>query len=199
MAMVSRALAFASKMHEGMMRKGTNTPYIVHPVEVAEIVASMTDDEHVIAAALLHDVMEDCGVTKQELEACFGKRVACLVEAETQKKDGDPRTTWESRKQATVARLAHAHRDERLIALGDKLSNMRAIFRDYIKEGDSLFLRFHQPDKRRYAWYYCSCAHELRKDFGDTEVFRELEQLIFSVFCAGADLETLSSEEGFAV
>ena len=76
MALVSRALVFASKMHDGMFRKGTNVPYIVHPVEVAEIVASMTDDEHVIAAALLHDVMEDCGVTRQELEEQFGARVA---------------------------------------------------------------------------------------------------------------------------
>lgn len=199
MALVSRALAFASRMHEGMVRKGTNVPYIVHPVEVAEIVASMTDDEHVIAAALLHDVMEDCGVTKQELESSFGERVACLVEAETQRKEGDPRATWERRKQATVARLAHAPREERLIALGDKLSNMRAICRDYLKEGDSLFLRFNQPDKRRYAWYYCSCAHELRKEFGDTGAFRELEQLIYSVFCPGNGIETLSSEEGFAV
>ena len=67
MSLVSQADAFAAKAHDGMLRKGTNTPYIVHPREAAAIAASITDDEHVIAAALLHDVMEDCGVTEEEL------------------------------------------------------------------------------------------------------------------------------------
>ena len=76
---------------------------------------------------------------------------------------------------------------------------MRAICRDYLKEGDDLFLRFHQPDKSRYAWYYHSCAIELRKEFADTKAFGEFEQLIMRVFSPRADIETLSSEEGFAV
>ena len=66
--MIERAIAFATRAHEGQFRKGTTRPYIVHPLEVGEIVASMTDDEEIISAAILHDTIEDCeGVTKDKI------------------------------------------------------------------------------------------------------------------------------------
>ena len=73
MNLVSQAAVFATNAHDGMMRKGTKIPYIVHPMEVAAIAASLTDDPEVIAAALLHDVMEDCGVTQKQLFEQFGE------------------------------------------------------------------------------------------------------------------------------
>ena len=76
--MIGEAAAFAEKAHRGVFRKGTDIPYITHPLETAVIVSAFTDDEEMIAAALLHDVMEDAGVTKGELEEAFGARVACL-------------------------------------------------------------------------------------------------------------------------
>ena len=79
MTLVSDAMIFAARAHDGMLRKGTNIPYIVHPAEVAAIAATMTEDENVLAAALLHDVMEDCGVTQAQLVQQFGERVAQLV------------------------------------------------------------------------------------------------------------------------
>ena len=77
--MIEEAAEFAREAHRGMFRKGTEIPYIVHPIETAVIVASFTDDEEVIAAALLHDVVEDTDVTGEELEHRFGPRVAGLV------------------------------------------------------------------------------------------------------------------------
>lgn len=85
--MIDEAREFAAKAHEGQFRKGTKRPYIVHPVEVAEIVGTMTQDEEVICAALLHDTIEDCaGVSEEILRSRFGERVALLVAGESEDK-----------------------------------------------------------------------------------------------------------------
>lgn len=90
--MIDKAIAFATKAHEGQVRKGTSRPYIVHPLEVGEIISSMTEDEEVIAAAILHDTIEDCeGVTEEILQREFGERVAFLVAQESE----DKTKTWE--------------------------------------------------------------------------------------------------------
>jgi len=197
MTLVSRAVVFAANAHEGMTRKGTQIPYIVHPMEVAAIAASLTDDSEVIAACLLHDVIEDCGVTQEQLCEQFGPRVAFLVAHESQVQAGDPRETWDARKQAAVDRIASGCRDAQIIALSDKLSNMRAIARDYARDGDAMFFRFHQHDKRRHAWYYRSCAALLGERFGDTEAWQELCEWVEYVF-AGIPKEEFERDDAEA-
>ena len=84
-------LDFAEKAHEGQFRKGTKRPYIVHPLEVAKIVSTMTDDEEIISAALLHDTLEDCRqVTKEQIKEAFGERVLEMVRQESE----DKSKTW---------------------------------------------------------------------------------------------------------
>lgn len=182
MTLVSDAMIFATKAHDGALRKGTNLPYIVHPAEVAAIAATLTDDPHILAAALLHDVMEDCGVSEAELAQRFGERVARLVKSETEERDGDPRETWLARKQSAVSRIGCADRDVKIIALSDKLSNMRAIHRDYDRDGERLFFRFHQHDKALHAWYYRSFPALLKDELGDTLAWQELCDHIDYVF-----------------
>ena len=196
MTLVTQATIFAADVHDGALRKGTKKPYIVHPVEAMAIAAALTDDEHVLAAAVLHDVIEDCGVTAEEIERRFGARVAYLVLCETQKKEGDPRASWLQRKRETVRRLETACRDAQLIALCDKLSNMRAIERDYRMHGEALFDRFHQRDKRLHAWYYRRCTQLLRPGFGDTKVWQELCALVDDVF---ADVEQTGEDAADAL
>ena len=85
--MINRAIAFATKAHEGQFRKGTNKPYIVHPMEVGDIVSAMTEDEEIISAAILHDTIEDCeGVTQSVLAQEFSERVADMVSRESEDK-----------------------------------------------------------------------------------------------------------------
>ena len=182
MTRLSEAISFAAQCHDGMLRKGTNLPYIVHPAEVVAICAALTDDEDVSCAAVLHDVMEDCGVTFEALESRFGARVAQLVESETQQSGGDPRATWDARKEAAVARLGTGSRETKIIALADKLSNMRAIRRDYDRYGNDLFERFHQHDMRRHAWYYGSILSILEGEFCETDAWRELREHVEYVF-----------------
>ena len=124
--MIQKAALFAAKAHEGMIRKGSRIPYIYHPMEVALIVAQMTDDPEVIAAAYLHDVLEDTSVTPEELEQNFGSRVLSFVMAESE----DKSRTWRERKASTIAHLKRAPREVKLLTLGDKLSNMRSTARD---------------------------------------------------------------------
>ena len=107
--MIKRAAEFAAKAHEGVVRKGSHLPYIVHPIEVAMMVSVMTDDVEVIAAAYLHDVIEDANVTYEKLEEVFGRRVADLVQTESE----DKSRTWKERKQATIDRLKDAVYEER--------------------------------------------------------------------------------------
>ena len=110
MTLVTQAVIFAAQAHDGAARKGSEIPYIVHPMEVVAIASTMTDDPQVLAAAALHDVMEDCGVTFDALSERFGVRVAGLVCEESQRACGDPCLTWNARKLSTVKRISSLSR-----------------------------------------------------------------------------------------
>lgn len=189
MTLFSQAIAYAASMHDGAIRKGTDIPYIVHPMEAAAIAAALTTDQAVLAAAVLHDVIEDCGVSEEELAARFGTRVAQLVAAVTQLHRGDKRETWESRKREALDGIAAGDRDVRIIVLSDKLSNMRAIHRDYHRLGPALFARFNQHDPAKHAWYYRGCRDLLEEELGDSEAFEELRMHIEEVFGSLAPVE----------
>ena len=92
--MIDRAAKFAEQAHRGAHRKGTRIPYIVHPLETALIASMLTNDEEILAAALLHDTIEDTDVTYEDLKQEFGTRVADLVAAESE----DKSKTWIERK-----------------------------------------------------------------------------------------------------
>lgn len=177
--MIDKAIEFATKAHEGQYRKGTRRPYIVHPIEVSDIVASMTKDEEVISAAVLHDTIEDCAdVTKAVLEREFGGRVATIVAKESE----DKSKTWEERKRTTIERLRSAPREVQMIALADKLSNMRDIDRDYPVLGEELWQRFRMKDKEIIAWYYRGVRDALKDVFEGVPAFEEYCQLIIRNF-----------------
>lgn len=180
--MVNEAIEFATKAHEGQFRKGTKRPYIVHPVEVADIVTSMTQDEEVICAAVLHDTIEDCiWVTEEVLRERFGERVASLVVHESE----DKSKTWEERKSATIEHLKNAPTEVQMIALGDKLSNMRDIDRDYPKFGEELWLRFRMQSKSAIGWYYKSIQEVLKENFDGICAYLEYTALVKKHFGAG--------------
>ena len=173
--MVDRAIEFASKAHEGQFRKGTKRPYIVHPIEVGDIVASMTRDEEVISAAILHDTIEDCqGITREILAEEFTPRVASMVAQESE----DKSRTWMERKGATIRRLKDADREIQIIGLADKLYNMRDINRDYPVVGEELWNRFRMKDKDTIGWYYKGVRDALAKDFAGIPAFEEYCSLV---------------------
>ena len=162
--LLDRAIVFAVKAHAGTERRGKGFPYIVHPMEAMEIVATMTPDQELLAAAALHDTVEDTDVTIEQIRAEFGERVASLVEAESDVMVEGVREedSWHQRKQAAIDRLARAPREAKMVALGDKLSNMRAIARDYAMQGDKLWSLFHASDPKDHEWHYRGLADSLR-------------------------------------
>lgn len=166
MTLLDEAIHFAVKAHSGQPRKGTNMPYILHPLEATAIVATMTDDQEIIAAAVLHDTLEDAHISVNEIAEKFGQRVAGIVNSETENKREDlsAAETWLIRKQETIDHLVREQDlAVKMVALGDKLSNIRAMYRDQLEAGDKLWERFNQKDPNMHAWYYRSIARATRE------------------------------------
>lgn len=192
---VERALQYAADAHAGAFRKGTHLPYIIHPIEVAMIVQhsfsldarNLRDDEiFVIAAAALHDVVEDTPHTIEDIRAAFGDRIAGLVASESEDKREGMRAedSWKIRKKEFLEHLAGASTDSKLIALADKLSNLRALAKDYARQGDTLWQRFNQKDPKEHEWYYGSVLREVQELDG-LQCYHEYEHLLDQVFCNG--------------
>ena len=161
------------------MRKGGSMPYIYHPMEVALLVSRMTQDAEVIAAAYLHDVLEDTPVTAEELGQVFGSRVLALVQAETE----DKSLSWEERKGHTIRHLEHASLEIKILTLGDKLSNIRATARDYMVMGDEIWARFNERRKELHKWYAKGILDGL-KDMEEYPAYQEYKDLYQFVFGA---------------
>ena len=145
--------------------------------------ATMTSDQELLAAAALHDTVEDTDVTIEQIRAEFGDRIASLVAAESDiaVSGMSQEESWHIRKQAAIDRLATSSRDAKMVALGDKLSNMRAIARDYAVQGDALWSIFRVKERKAHEWHYRGLAealHELQETFA----YKEFEQLIHQVF-----------------
>ena len=181
--LLDRAIKFAVDAHHNTERRGKGFPYIVHPLEAVEIVATITPDQELLAAAALHDTIEDTDVTVEQIRAAFGDRIAELVHAESdQFTEGvSEEDSWHARKQAAIDRLAAAAHDAKIVAMGDKLSNMRAIWRDYQIKGDALWSIFHVKDKASHEWHYRGLAASL-SELSDTFAYKEFVRLMDEVF-----------------
>lgn len=183
---LTKAIVFATQQHHKTIRKGSEKnpiPYILHPMEAAVIAATITNDPNVIAAALLHDVVEDTEVSIETIRLEFNNQIADLVadQSENKREDRKAEETWLVRKQETLDNLNQAGKKSKIVTLGDKLSNMRSIKRDYLKIGDKLWERFNQNDVKMQAWYYLSLKDALR-DLNNYDAWQEYKQLVDEVF-----------------
>ena len=187
MNIFDEAINFAVAAHNGMYRKEGETPYILHPMEAAVIAGTMTNEPEIIAAAILHDTVEDTAVTLKEIKDRFGNRIAHLVSSETENKREDfpPDLTWQIRKEESLEVLRNT--DDigvKILWLSDKLSNMRSFYRKYKKCGDALWQNFNQKDKNKQFWYYNTIA-DLLIDLKEYEAWKEYKWLINKVFNKG--------------
>ncbi len=188
MSILEEAIAFATKAHSGQERK-THTPYILHPMEVASIVATMTTDVEVMAAGVLHDTVEDCNVSPEEIRRLFGQRVYELVMSETEDKHPDrpAEETWMERKQDSLQVLKDSDDTAvKILWLSDKLSNMRSLYKEYLEFGNSIWERFHQTDPQKQEWYYRTIA-EYVSDLKDMAVYQEYVGLLEMLFKGDAN------------
>lgn len=154
------AICFAVKAHAGTMRKGSGVPYIMHPLEALAIAAGLTEDEEILAAAVLHDTLEDTEVSSGQILERFGSRVLEIVQEETEDKRRDmpAEDSWRIRKEEALKKMETATDAGFIVAIADKLSNMRAMQRDYEALGEALWQKFNNHDSAQHAWYYASLA-----------------------------------------
>lgn len=184
MDIFEQAICYATEKHQGQVRKLGTTPYIAHPMEVASIVATMTSDKEILAAAMLHDTVEDTDATLDDIREKFGKRVALLVMTETEDKrpDRPAADTWELRKEETLLILKNTKDvGVKMMWLGDKLSNMRSFAREYSKNGDAIWQKFNQKDPAKQAWYYKLILKYL-EELKEYNAYQEFEILVKYVF-----------------
>lgn len=164
----AQALTYAAQAHDGQMRKGTDIPYIAHPIAVSALVIESGGNEIQAIAALLHDVIEDCGGHHgPEIERRFGGKVLHIVEGLT---DGVPdqngeKPEWRVRKEAYLDHLAHTDLDTVLVSACDKVHNATAIADDHVTAGEKVFDRFSQP-KAATIWYYRQLERVLAERLG---------------------------------
>lgn len=181
---IDRALAVAARCHAGQTRKDDPTPYIAHPVAVAMIVSDFTDDEDVVVAALLHDVLEDVPpsvFSADDMTAGFGPRVTELVRGVSEAKTaGEETPPWRVRKEGYLARLAEAPPECLLISAADKIHNLRSMVSAHHRRGAEMWGVFNaSPDDK--VWFYDQVANVVRERLGDCTAARELRRAVDEV------------------
>ncbi len=168
------ALTFAARAHRDQLRKGTDIPYIMHPVHVSILLIRHGFDEDLAIAGLLHDVVEDCGVALDTIAVEFGKRVAQLVEAVSEQKAADGvELPWEQRKQAKLAHLREGGPDVAALKAADAIHNVRSISADLALVGASVWVRFKRGPEQT-LWYYREILEGVRLWLGDHPILVEL-------------------------
>jgi (p)ppGpp synthase/HD superfamily hydrolase len=173
---IHSAIIFASLKHDGQKRKGTNIPYISHPMEVMQILTQNGCSEAVIIAGILHDTLEDTKATTKEIKNLFGSEILAIVASESE----DKSKMWKERKQRTINELAKAPVDTKLVCCADKLSNIRSMYADKLDIGDKLWERFN-AGKDDIRWYYESLVNQLA-GLGAYQMYQELKELVGIVF-----------------
>jgi (p)ppGpp synthase/HD superfamily hydrolase len=179
-----KAVAFAAEKHSGQTRKASTIPYIAHLMGVASLVLEAGGDEDLAIAALLHDVVEDCGGAPmlREVSKRFGRRVAKIVDGCTDA-DTYPKPPWRDRKEKYIARLKSGGPDTQLVSASDKLNNIRSIISDYRAIGESVWLRFN-GGREGTLWYYRTLRDQYLRHKAN-RITRELDLAV-------KELETLA-------
>ena len=190
---LQQAFRYAAEKHAGQTRKKTAVPYLSHVMAVASLVLEAGGDEDMAIAALLHDVVEDCGGMPRlrEIRRRFGKRVAKIVEGCTDSFT-DPKPPWLERKQTYLERLKSEDSDIRLVSAADKLHNVRTVLTDYRQQGESTWKRF-TGKREGTLWYYRALSDEFGRK--PNRLTRELEVAVTELeTAAGVKSQVASSE-----
>lgn len=173
---LQKAFQYAAEKHAGQARKGTAVPYLSHLMAVTSLVLEAGGDEDMAVAALLHDVVEDCGGMPRlrEIRKLFGPRAAKIVEGCTDS-FGEPKPEWIQRKKDYLREVKHADAETRLVSASDKLHNVRTILADYRQDGEAIWPRF-SGKKDGTLWYYRALSDEYARK--PNRITRELEIVV---------------------
>ena len=149
-------MIYAAVRHKGKTRKIDKSPYILHPMEVAQILSTMTDDREILAAGVLHDAVEDTSATLTDIRVRFGRRVAVLKNST----DIGVKMLW----------------------LADKLANIRSLARAYSEQGEKVWETLNQKSPAKQRWYYRTIAEYLELELNKTGAYKELIRQINAIW-----------------
>jgi (p)ppGpp synthase/HD superfamily hydrolase len=163
--MIDLAIQVAINAHQNQVRKGTDVPYITHPLAVGVILAKAGCSDEVIAAGILHDTVENTSVTLDDIRNKFGEKVTWIVEGAS---EPDKTLPWKDRKCHTIDYLKGATPEVKFVTLADKLHNIRSIEADDVDKNEKFWDRF-KEGKDMQKWYYQSLVQALHDDLADEE------------------------------
>lgn len=184
--LIDRAIGFAARAHEGQRRKIGDVPYIAHPVGVAMLLMEMGCRPAVVAAALLHDVVEDTGVSLKEIERSFGSEVAEIVAGCTE--PPKKKVSWEQRKLHMIRSLRDASLSVKLVMAADKYHNLSHANFTKNRLGQAIWRRFGRGPEQQ-AWFYRNVVDSILANVQDPQtypIFGQLSGLVDDLF-AGVD------------
>ncbi len=185
---IQQAINLASRLHLGQVRKGdSGLPYISHPFSVAWILSNYTEDEYIIVAGILHDVLEDVkGYYYEDMVRDFGEKVAQIVKGASEDKDpnveSDEKATWEERKMKYLAGLEHDSEESLMVCAADKIHNLQSMIKAYQEKGEALWDNFNSP-KEKKLWLYKEILKFMRTRL-DNPIVTELEE----VYCRAEEI-----------
>lgn len=177
---LTEAVIYAAQCHEGQLRKGSGLPYILHPIEVTQLLHAMGADNDLLMAGLLHDTVEDTGAAPADILTRFGPDVAALVTAHTE----DKTRSWAERKAAGIEEARAGDRRQKMLILADKVANLRSMKRDYAQAGEALWDRFHAPkaDQSRFYAAMEEALSDLQFEEDCAPFFWEMDALCKDLF-----------------
>lgn len=146
---IHEAIIFAANAHKGQTKKGTQIDYLAHLMEAYGILAEAGADAELQMAGILHDTIEDTGVTAEQIEEVFGADVLELVAGHSE----DKSKSWKERKQTNIDLTEEGDIRYKLLIASDMLSNIRSMYADYQQIGDKLWERFNAGYADE-SWYY---------------------------------------------
>jgi len=179
---IDNALKLAARLHNGQYRKDdAKTPYIVHPVAVMCILTRYSNDEDLLIAALLHDILEDVELPYQEkidlIEKEFGQRILKIIQSVSEKKDPlqktDEKSTWLERKTQYIERLKNDTKEALFVCAADKIHNLRSMIADYQIEGSKIWDKFNSSTDQM-IWFYEEIAKIISEKIVDNDIARDL-------------------------
>lgn len=175
--LLHKAIEYAAIQHRNQYRKGTDTPYIAHPMEVLQILADNDCNENVQIAGVLHDTVEDTDSSIEDIEMLFGSDIAELVASDTE----DKSLPWLARKEQALERTKNETLEAKQVLCADKLANIKSIYNDKRIVGDNVWSRF-KGSPSQTEWYYHAILDVLKDDLGQTKMYKELAYYVSLVF-----------------
>lgn len=147
-SLVDTAARIAAIAHKKQTRKQDGTPYIMHPAAVALMLAKHGFSDEVVAAALVHDVLEDTDFPEDVLRSEMGEEVMAIVDAVT----NEDSLEWEAKKLKYIEAVRNGSDGAKAVATADKIHNLRDLLRSLDQHGDTLWERFNRG-KEKKLWF----------------------------------------------